>query len=68
MSIVGQPVRAGLAGVMSGLRAERGARLGSTAIRLAQKHVERSHSRVRRELLKMDQQMGKTLAFSGSHE
>ena len=68
MAVAGATAGAALAKLMAGLGPERAAKLGSAAIRLAQRHAERSHSRVRRELLKMDQQMGKTLAFSGSHE
>jgi preprotein translocase subunit SecA len=42
--------------------------LGSFFIRQAQKHAERSHSRTRKALLKMDQQLGKVLSFSGRYE
>jgi preprotein translocase subunit SecA len=42
--------------------------LGSFLIRQAQKHAERSHSRTRTALLKMDQQLGKVLSFSGRYE
>lgn len=45
-----------------------GSRLGSISLRLIQRLVERNHSRIRRDLLKMDQRMGKTLAFSGNYE
>lgn len=45
-----------------------GPKLGSAGIRLAQKQAERQHSRARTELMKMDQQMGNTLAFTGSNE
>ena len=68
MSIVAAPIRSALSKTMSGLGGERAGRLGSLAIRMAQSHAQRAHSRVRRALLKADQQMGKTLAFSGSHE
>ena len=68
MSILGRPARAALAGLMRGMGPDAGSRLGSLCIRLAQRHAERAHSRVRRQLLKADQQLGKTLAFSGSHE
>ena len=68
MSITGQPIRAAISRLMERLGSRYGSWLGSASIRLAQSYAERSHSRVRRELLKSDQQMGKTLAFSGSHE
>ena len=42
--------------------------LGSFAIRWVQRRAERSHSKVRKVLLKMDQQMGKVLSFSGRNE
>lgn len=45
-----------------------GCRLGSVAIRLIQRMVERQHTRIRKDLLKMDQKMGKTLAFAGNYE
>lgn len=38
------------------------------AFRQAQKRTERIHSRMRRDLLKLDQRLGKSLAFSGSME
>lgn len=42
--------------------------LGSFVIREAQKRAERSHSRTRKALLKLDQQMAKALSFSGRNE
>jgi preprotein translocase subunit SecA len=42
--------------------------VGNLLIRGAQKHAERVHARMRRELLKMDKQMGTALAFSGKYE
>ena len=42
--------------------------LGSFLIRQAQRHAERSHSGTRKALLKMDQQLGKILSFSGRYE
>lgn len=68
MSITGPQVRVAIAGLMAKLGSNLGSKLGAVCIRLAQQYAERSHSRVRRELLKLDQKMGKTLAFSGSHE
>jgi preprotein translocase subunit SecA len=68
MLIAGRRVRSALGGAMERLGPQAGAKFGSRMIRLAQKYAEYSHSRVRRSLLKSDQQMGKTLAFSGSHE
>jgi len=68
MEVVPAPARAALAGSMAGLSPGRAARLGSMAIRLAQAHAERAHSRVRRALLKTDRQIGKLLAFSGRPE
>jgi preprotein translocase subunit SecA len=68
MSIVGDRARAAVANIMGRLAPGRAAGFGAFAIRLAQKHAERTHSRIRKSLLKMDQQVGKQLAFSGRHE
>jgi len=68
MSIVGERTRAALANVVARLAPTRATRLGALAIRLAQRYAERTHSRVRKSLLKMDQQIGKQLAFSGRNE
>ena len=42
--------------------------LGARALRAAQRGAERLHSRARRELLKFDEQIETTLAFSGRFE
>jgi len=68
MSLVSRPLRAAVAAAMARLSPARAEKLGSLSIRLAQRHAERSHSRVREALLKMDQQIGKLLAFSGRNE
>ena len=68
MSVVGPPSRALLSSLLSGLGSGVGGKLGAVSIRLAQKYAEGVHSRARRELLKADQQIGKTLTFSGSFE
>jgi len=68
MSMVAAPIRTALAVAMAAMGQARADRLGSLAIRMAQNRAQRAHSRVRRALLKADQQTGKTLAFSGSHE
>ena len=44
------------------------AAFGARALQVAQRRAEKAHSRIRKALLKMDQKMGKTLAFSGSSE
>jgi preprotein translocase subunit SecA len=38
------------------------------AIQRAQRRAERLHARMRRDLLKMDERLGTTLAFSGRFE
>jgi len=59
----------GLTGTPVALLARLSPRLfGALALRVAQWRAERAHTRIRKELLKMDQKMGKTLAFSGSSE
>jgi preprotein translocase subunit SecA len=68
MSIVGERTRAALAYVVARLAPKRAARMGALAIRLAQRYAESTHSRIRKTLLKMDQQVGKQLAFSGRNE
>ena len=57
-----------LKAAMSALPSVIARKLGSAGIRLAQKLAERRHSRARQELLKMDQQLGNRLAFTGSNE
>lgn len=42
--------------------------VGKVLFRMAQKTAERVHSRARRNLLKMDEQLGDVLAFSGRQE
>lgn len=42
--------------------------MGLPVFRLSQKSAERLHSRMRRNLLKMDDQIGESLAFSGRSE
>ncbi len=42
--------------------------LGRLALRLAQKRAERLHARMRRELLRTDEQLASVLAFSGKPE
>lgn len=42
--------------------------LGALLFNMAQRRVERRHARMRRNLLKMDEQMGDVLAFSGRQE
>ena len=68
MSAVGPFPRTLLASLTTALGRRGGSRVAAMAIRLAQKYAEAVHSRARRELLKADQQSGKTLAFTGSHE
>ena len=46
----------------------RGRRIGQIAIRFAQYLAERSHSKIRKQLLKADRQMIKLLSFSGRAE
>jgi preprotein translocase subunit SecA len=45
-----------------------GHRATSLLFNLAQRHAERTHSRIRRELMRMDQRLGHYLAFSGRLE
>lgn len=68
MSMASRPMRRTLSLLMDSLGLNLGTRLGALAIGLAQKFVERTHTRTRKELLKSDQQTGKTLAFSGNNE
>jgi preprotein translocase subunit SecA len=68
LSIWGQRLRRLLCAALMRLEPARRARAGALAIRLAQWRAERSNSRVRKALLKMDQHIGKMLAFSGSQE
>jgi preprotein translocase subunit SecA len=68
MSGMSPMVRAALVKTMASLPPQRAAQLGSMAIRMAQRSAERAHSRIRRALLKMDQQVGRLLAFSGRNE
>jgi preprotein translocase subunit SecA len=68
MSMASRPTLRVLALLMDSLGLKLGARVGALAIGLAQKFVERAHTRTRKELLKSDQQTGKTLAFSGNNE
>ena len=68
LSVWGQRVRRLIAAAVLRLERRRMAQLGALAIRLAQWRAERSHSRVRKALLKMDQHIGKMLAFSGTQE
>jgi preprotein translocase subunit SecA len=60
--------RKALAASLANMGPELGRRCASLAIRLAQKRAERATSRARMEMLKLDQQTGKSLAFSGSNE
>jgi preprotein translocase subunit SecA len=68
MSIVGDGLRGVLAGAMARLQPAHAERLGSLALRLAQRYAESTNSRARRALLKMDQRLTNLLAFSGSPE
>jgi preprotein translocase subunit SecA len=68
MSGMGPAMRSVLKRTMASLPPAKAARLGSLAIRMAQRSAERAHSRIRKALLKMDQQVGKLLAFSGRNE
>jgi preprotein translocase subunit SecA len=61
-------LRGALVKSMAGLSKDKAAKLGSFAIKMAQRSAERAHSRIRKVLLKMDQQTGKLLAFSGRNE
>lgn len=45
-----------------------GGGLGAWALRRAQRRAERRHSRVRRDLMKLDDMIGDSLAFSGEQE
>ena len=68
MSSVGPFPKRLLASLAAVLGSRGGSTVAAMAIRLAQKYTEAVHSRARRELLRADQQSGKTLAFTGSHE
>jgi len=48
--------------------AARGGLAARLRVRRAQRSAERRHARVRRELLKLDEQLGRVLAFSGRPE
>ena len=61
-------LRAFITRVMRMLGPVWGSRFGAWCMRLAQRQCEAEHSRIRRELLKIDRQVGKTLAFSGTNE
>jgi len=66
LEVAGGSLRALGAKWLSGAGA--GKRMASAALRLSQRHAERTHSRVRKALLKADQQLGTTLAFTGGQE
>ena len=68
MEVTTEAFRSVLAGAMAALGVRVGSPLGAAAIRLAQRRAERAHSRARRILMKMDQQLGKVLSFSGRYE
>jgi preprotein translocase subunit SecA len=68
LAIIGPRLGRILAKLMVVLGSTMGQKAGSIAIRFSQIFVEKFHSRARKELLKSDQQMGKTLAFSGKNE
>jgi preprotein translocase subunit SecA len=68
MEVIPAAARVVLKKTLAGLGPERAQQMGSTAVRMAQAHTERGHSRVRKALLKSDQQLGKQLAFSGHNE
>lgn len=68
LAIIGPRLGRILAKLMVVLGSTMGQKAGSIAIRFSQIFVEKFHSRARKELLKSDQKMGKTLAFSGKNE
>ncbi len=67
-SLAGDSFRAFFGRLISGFGPGWVAILGSFVIRQAQKRAERAHTRTRKALLKLDQQMAKALSFSGRNE
>jgi preprotein translocase subunit SecA len=68
ISVSNRHYRRALAAAVARFGPALGQQCGSAAIRFAQRRAERAMARARLGMLKIDQQSGKTLAFSGSNE
>jgi hypothetical protein len=67
-SVAGDRLKRAVSGIAAQLEPRGAAVFWSVDVCPTQRRAERTHSRRRSALLKMDRQIGKQLAFSGSHE